>query len=101
MAAEQRLLTLRLSITVADFTLDCWPNDIGVDPPKVVKRDKTTWTMALTDKRQLKEFHDQADQQVDMYAIQGCYDSSERAECAKWKRALHRLRRLLDQWDIK
>lgn len=90
---------LTLSSAVADYTLDCWPNDIGVEPPTIISVAKgcNTWTVAITDRRQLKEFFDQAAQQVDMYAIQGCYDSSERAECAKWKRAYAKLAKIMQE----
>ncbi len=93
-------MNLTISAWVAEYTIDCWPNDIGTDPPEVVKSTKTTRTVAITDRRQLQEFHDQADQQVDMYLTQGCYDSSERAECAKWKRAYAKLATMLKEWPV-
>ncbi len=94
-----QIFNLTISSTVADYTLDCWPIDIGVERPEVIsvaKGDKT-WTVAITDRRQLKEFHDQAAQQVDTYQIQGCYDSSERADYAKWKRAYEKLTKIMQE----
>ncbi len=100
---QQTLTAFRLTISasIADYTIDCWPNDIGIDPPECIglSKDRKRAAFAITDIRQLKEFRDQADQQVDMYQCQGCYDSSERADYARWKRALATAQSALDAFD--